>query len=104
MGRIGRFAVGGFNWQSLWGEWRTILLVLVLVDPLWGSIWRLAAGREELLPLQTKVTPHLVWLPYLKPGSPAARLFDWNYVRAVPLLFRVGLPEFVSGNCGGSRA
>lgn len=83
----------GFSWQSLWGEWRTILLVLVLVDPLWGSIWRLAAGREELLPLQTKVTPHLVWLPYLKPGSPAARLFDWNYVRAVPLLFRVGLPS-----------
>ena len=82
-----------FSWQSLWGEWRTILLLLVLVDPLWGSIWRLAAGREELLPLQTKVAPHLVWLPYLKPGSPAARLFDWNYVRAVPLLFRVGLPS-----------
>jgi len=83
----------GFSWQSLWGEWRTILLLLLLVDPLWGSIWRLAAGREELLPLQSKVAPHLVWLPYLKPGSPAARLFDWNYVRAVPLLFRVGLPS-----------
>ena len=83
----------GFSRQSLWGEWRTLLLLLVLVDPLWGSSWRLAAGREELLPLQTKVAPHLVWLPYLKPGSPAARLFDWNYVRAVPLLFRVGLPS-----------
>lgn len=83
----------GFDWRSLSGEWRTILLLLVLVDPLWGSIWRLAAGREELLPLQTRVTLHDVWLPYLKAGSPAARLFDWNYVRAVTLLFRVGLPS-----------
>lgn len=85
----------GIHWQSLLGEWRTIILVLLLVDPLWGSLWRLAAGREELLPLQTKVTPPTVWLPYLKPNSPAARLFDWNYVRTVPLLFRVGLPSLL---------
>ena len=85
----------GFGWQSLMGEWRMIILLVVLVDPLWGSIWRLAAGREELLPLHTKVAPHTVWLPYLKPNSPAARLFDWNYVRAVPLLFRVGLPSLI---------
>lgn len=84
-----------FGWQSLLVEWRTIVLVLVLVDPLWGSIWRLAAGREELLPLQTRVTPHQVWLPYMKANSPAARLFDWNYVRAVPLLFWVGLPSLL---------
>ena len=83
----------GLEWQLLWNEWRTIILLLLLVDPLWGSIWRLAAGRDELLPLQTRVAPRPVWLPYLKPHSPAARLFDWNYVRAVPLLFRVGLPS-----------
>lgn len=83
----------GSGWQAFSGEWRTIILLLLLVDPLWGSIWRLAAGRDELLPLQTKFAPHPVWLPYLKPDSPAARLFDWNYVRAVPLLFRVGLPS-----------
>lgn len=84
-----------FGWQSLLAEWRTILLLLVLVDPLWGSIWRLAAGRDELLPLQTRVAPRQVWLPYMKPDSPAARLFDWNYVRAVPLLFRVGMPTLL---------
>lgn len=85
----------GLGWQAFSGEWRTIILLLLLVDPIWGSIWRLAAGRDELLPLHTKVTPHPVWLPYLKPESPAARLFDWNYVRAVPLLFRVGLPSLL---------
>jgi len=83
----------GLGWGAFSGEWRTITLLLLLVDPIWGSIWRLAAGRDELLPLQTKVAPRPVWLPYLKPDSPAARLFDWNYVRAVPLLFRVGLPS-----------
>ncbi len=85
----------GFDWPSARGEWRTIILLVVLADPLWGSIWRLAAGRDELLPLQSKAARHPVWLPYLKPGSPAARLFDWNYVRAVPLLFRVGMPSLL---------
>ncbi len=87
----------GFDWPLLRWQWRTIILLLVLADPLWGSIWRLAAGRDELLPLQTTVAPNPIWLPYLKAGSPAARLFDWNYVRAVPLLFRVGLPSLLLG-------
>ncbi len=76
-------------------EWRTVLLVLLLADPLWGSIWRLAAGRNELLPLQQGAAPRSVWLPYLLPGSPAARLLDWNQARALPLLFRVGLPSLL---------
>ncbi|MEZ4860797.1 MAG: hypothetical protein R3C14_05795 [Caldilineaceae bacterium] len=76
-------------------DWRTIVLLLLLVDPLWGSIWRLAAGRDELLPLQHKVMPRPVWLPYMKAGSPAAQLFDGDYVRAMPLLFRVGLPSLI---------
>jgi hypothetical protein len=85
-------AIGGTPWQ--W-EWRTIVLVLLLVDPLWGSIWRLAAGRNEILPLQRNAPLNRIWLPYLVPGSPAARLFDWNYARVMPLLFRVGLPSLL---------
>src|SRR5689334_22757695 len=27
-------------------NWQTAALLLLLVDPLWGSIWRLAAGRS----------------------------------------------------------
>ncbi len=76
-------------------DWRTAVLVLLLADPLWGSIWRLAAGREETLPLQQGTRAHRIWLPYLLPGSPAARLFDANYARALPLLFRVGFPSLL---------
>ncbi len=76
-------------------DWRTVVLVLLLADPLWGSIWRLAAGREETLPLQQGNRAHRIWLPYLIPGSPAARLFDVNYAHALPLLFRVGLPSLL---------
>jgi hypothetical protein len=76
-------------------DWRTIVLVLLLADPLWGSIWRLAAGRDELLPLQRTGAAQAIWLPYLLPDSPAARLLDGNYARVLPLLFRVGLPSLV---------
>ncbi|MCB0121163.1 MAG: hypothetical protein KDE58_02905 [Caldilineaceae bacterium] len=76
-------------------DWQVVLLVLLLADPLWGSIWRLAAGRDEILPLQHSGTRQRIWLPYLLPGSPAARLFDWNHTQALPLLFRVGLPSLL---------
>lgn len=76
-------------------DWRTVVLVILLADPLWGSIWRLAAGRAEVLPLHNKVAPRAVWLPYLLPESPAAQLLDWHQLRALPLLFRVGLPSLL---------
>lgn len=85
---------------AIWGnfstfDWRILVLVLLLADPLWGSIWRLAAGRDEILPLRRKDSANRIWLPYLIPGSPAARLFDWNYTHALPLLFRVGFPSLL---------
>ncbi|MDQ3249233.1 MAG: hypothetical protein M3Q45_08500 [Chloroflexota bacterium] len=73
-------------------DWKTVALLLLLVDTLWGGIWRLAAGRAELLPLHTQSMTQEVWLPYLRPGSPAARLLGWNDAGALPLLFRVALP------------
>src|SRR5262245_28465354 len=51
--------------------WRELALLLLLVDPLWGSVWRLAAGRMEMLPLREGGGPSLVWLPYLQHDSPA---------------------------------
>ena len=74
-------------------DWKTLALLLLLVDPLWGSLWRLAAGRAELLPLHSQAVSYEVWLPYLRPGSPAARLLGWNNAGALPLLFRVALPS-----------
>jgi hypothetical protein len=73
-------------------EWRELALLLLLVDPLWGAIWRLAAGRLEMLPLRERDVPSLVWLPYLQPGSPAARLLGWDDNGVLHLLMRVALP------------
>jgi hypothetical protein len=74
-------------------SWRELALLLLLVDPLWGAIWRLAAGRLELLPLRERDIPALVWLPYLKAGSPAARLLGWDDNGVLHLVMRVALPS-----------
>jgi hypothetical protein len=76
-------------------NWQTLALVLVLVDLLWGGIWRLAAGRQALLPLHEQVIQQQVWLPYLQPRSPAYKLLGWDNTGVLPLLFRVVLPSVV---------
>jgi hypothetical protein len=73
-------------------DWRVVALLLLLADPLWGGIWRLAAGRQEMLPLQAPSARHSVWLPYLEPGSPAARLLGWDDHGVLHLMLRVVLP------------
>jgi hypothetical protein len=85
-------AAGSFTY-GLPLEWREVALLLLLVDPLWGAIWRLAAGRLELLPLRERDVPALVWLPYMQPGSPAARLLGWDDNGVLHLLMRVALPS-----------
>lgn len=73
-------------------DWREVLLLILLADLLWGGIWRLAGGRNALsaLPVQNGRSP--AWLPYLQPGSPAARLLGaddndlWIYAA------RIGVP------------
>jgi hypothetical protein len=90
-------ALLSFGWpvQPLALDWREIALVFLLVDPLWGSVWRLAAGRTELLPLHEGKAPRPVWLPYLQSGSPAAELLGWDARGVLPLLFRVALPTIL---------
>lgn len=72
--------------------WPSIVLLLLLVDPLWGALWRLAAGRVEQLPLHERVIGGRFWLPYLKDGSPAAHVFGRNTGETLPVLFRVAFP------------
>lgn len=72
--------------------WRDLALILLLADPLWGSIWRLAAGRVELLPLRERELSRDVWLPYLQPGSPAARLLGRDDHGVLHLILRVVVP------------
>jgi len=74
-------------------DWRAVVLLWLLADPLWGSVWRLAAGRLELLPLREQDVAHTVWLPYLQPGSPAARLLGRDDHGVLHLLMRVALPS-----------
>jgi hypothetical protein len=84
-------AAGSFTFGLPLG-WRELALLLLLVDPLWGAIWRMAAGRLELLPLREQDAPSLGWLPYLQAGSPAARLLGWDDNGVLHLLMRVALP------------
>lgn len=104
------------DWQSFL-DWRLLALMLLLVDPLWGSIWRFSWGRDGLLPLRRQQNASRFWMPYLRPDSPAGRLlgmttrvssqrndnavsFDGHRAGTehgehedfAPLLFRVGLP------------
>ena len=72
--------------------WPTLVMLFLLTDPLWSGIWRLAAGRSEILPLH-EVEGRTVTLPYLQPDSPAAQLLDRNSGRVLPVLIRVGLPS-----------
>jgi hypothetical protein len=81
--------------RPLFLDWREIALLLLLVDPLWGSVWRLAAGRSELLPLRRRDVTRQVWLPYLQAGSPAARLLGWDGTGVLPLVFRVVFPTIL---------
>lgn len=82
-------------------DWRLVALLLLLVDPLWGSIWRFSAGRATVLPLRTDMLRRRFWLPYLSPDSPAARLMGHDLLAGdsaqsvYPVLFRVTLPSVV---------
>lgn len=73
-------------------DWRALALALLLVDMLWGAVWRLAGGRSALLPLAPRAAQQQVWLPYLRPGSPAARIFSGSHHDLWPLAFRVSAP------------
>jgi hypothetical protein len=86
---------GGLFVQPTDLAWSTVVLLLLLVDPLWGSLWRIAGGRAELLSLRDESTEGHVSLPYLKSGSPAAKLLDRNMEDVLPVLFRVVFPSMV---------
>lgn len=98
--------------RSFFVDWRTVALALLLADPLWGGIWRLAGGRSALLPLPRQLYTRGLWLPYLQPGSPAARILAGEEEHSpsgapvsaggvrlergvLPLVFRVAMPTIL---------
>ena len=88
-GLAGLLAAGS---QPVQEQWHSVVLMLLLVDVLWGGIWRLSGGRRHLLPISDLVSRSPFWLPYVQPDSPAARVFSPAQGEFWPLLLRVGLP------------
>jgi len=77
-------------------DWDSILLLWLLADPLWGSMWRLAGGRTELLPLRERdLNATAASLPYFEPGSPAELVLGQDTRGVLHLVLRVGLPTLV---------
>ena len=92
---VGALLSLGLLWQPAPVDWKGMALLLLLADPLWGGIWRLAGGRTELLPLRERDLDQGVWLPYIQPGSPAALLLGRDEGGVLHLVFRVALPTVV---------
>jgi hypothetical protein len=88
---------GGWHWNPGALAWSSLVLLWLLVDPIWGSIWRLAAGRSESLDLSGRVRTTRFWLPYLERGSPAAQLLGEDGPASLPLLYRIALPSVIIG-------
>lgn len=80
-------------------NWQALALLALLVDPLWGSIWRLSGGRRALLALPPRdrgsSTEPRFALPYLQAGSPAARLLAGDHTDVWPSALRVGAPAVI---------
>ena len=66
-----------------------LLLALVLVEVLWGALW-VQWTRPDPWPLHRAARRPL--LPYVQPGSPAARLLGWPAPGPFAAIWRSGLP------------
>lgn len=76
-------------------DWREVLLLVLLADLLWGGIWRLAGGRAALPALPEHGGRATAWLPYLQPGSPAARLLGADQTDLWTYAVRIGAPTAI---------
>ena len=87
----GALASGGLAEHPL--NWVKLLLLVFLADPGWGSLWTVLAERrrdawEDSAPIAAPA------LPYLQPGSPAARLLGWaESDLSLMAAWRLGLPS-----------
>jgi len=83
------------SWAEL--NWQTLILVWLLVDPLWGALWRVAGGRRHLLALKVEPTGDAAQprLPYLHTDSPAAQLMRMDGDSSIPYMVRVALPTLL---------
>lgn len=72
---------------------QALALLALLVDALWGSVWRLAGGRSALLALPPRRAAEATFvLPYMQEGSPAARLLNSDHTDIWTSALRIAAP------------
>ncbi len=87
----GMLASGGMSWRTQ--DWVRLLFLVLLVDPVWGSVWTLWAEGRPTGKGDSRSSHTRPSLPYLQPGSPAARLWGWREDdRSLMAVWRLGLP------------
>jgi len=69
-----------------------------LVEPVWGGIWTGLTERQRIVWKDDDLPPPAgPALPYLRPGSPAARLLGWaESDRSLVAAWRLGLPSLLA--------
>ena len=78
------------------GDWRTLILCILLADGLWGGIWRGLVGLSAIRTGGEGQAARRPWLPYLQPGSPAARLLGWGEPGEMDHNLRAALPMLLA--------
>ena len=73
-----------------------LVLLFLLVDPLWGSIWGGLTTSESLPRIRQTILHRRPWLPYMAHGSPAARLFGLHGPDVLSTLARAWLPSVLT--------
>lgn len=94
VGILNRLEVNGLDANGLVAiELPRFLLLFLLVDVLWGSIWGAMVLPNSLPNLTNSQKANQVWLPYLRSGSPAARLFGTDSPGILSSISRLTLPS-----------
>lgn len=92
----GALASGELTWQG--PDWIRLFLLVFLADPIWGGLW--AVWIECRRGVEGDRDHHLAAapvVPYLRPGSPAARLLGWMEAdRALVVAWRLGFPALLA--------
>ncbi|NOZ26626.1 MAG: hypothetical protein GXP39_01050 [Chloroflexi bacterium] len=92
----GALASGALVWRSQ--DLLRLLLLVFLADPAWGGLWTILAERRHDTLDGDEWWPSTTFaLPYLRPGSPAARLLGWaESDRSLVAAWRLGLPTLLA--------
>jgi hypothetical protein len=91
----GALASGGLTWQGL--DWIHLALLVFLTDPVWGGVWSVWVERQRGIGEEVHDPVTRPPVPYLRPGSPAARLLGWMGAdQTLVVTWRLGFPALLT--------